>query len=427
MCPEARSAGANVGVSVSPPERAGPAESVSPRARFIQAAWGVKLFLQRVLRLALRSRTASWEFVGPSGCEPISVPLVGVGYEPRTKLARSVKLRDRVWLWREPSNPHDPNAVACIDGQGCTLGYLSRHLAAEMAPYMDRGANPIEAVVTELSTDVHGALLGVRVGFYVPEALVELIRAARPQLSYCFEVGQAGTRYLSLDCDEPTLHEVMGQLAARGHPCLRHGLSSRPASDGRQYRWYAAFESDLTEEFVRDFFARAFGVLTAEQQVRQEVQEWVEVYEEENEDLRAKLAEAKAELERERQHAEAILRDSQRKERELRRAQREELPKFLGLFAPQLHFVRDSVDVLAMELASHDDLLRKLAALATAPQEVRARRVQMAPDWSELHFSTGRADDGRLYFRRAGNRWQVLVSFKGQQSRDLQYLKTFKG
>lgn len=71
---------------------------------------------------------------------PLTFTMVGVYYRLPTYEIR--KLQDRlpigVWLQREKSNSHDPNAIKVM-GEGRHIGYLSRQVAAEIAPRMDRG------------------------------------------------------------------------------------------------------------------------------------------------------------------------------------------------------------------------------------------------------------------------------------------------
>ncbi|MCX8071009.1 MAG: HIRAN domain-containing protein [Candidatus Binatia bacterium] len=376
------------------------------------------------LRRAVGQRASAQEFEGPPGHEPLSVPVVGIAYEPRNELVRLLKLRDPVWLWREPLNPFDGNAIAVANERGVKFGHLSRRLAAILAGFMDQGHNPVPAVVTEVASDVRGGLLGLKVGFYLPEALVEQIQAAaRPDIAYCFEIGQAGTKYLSLDCDEPTLHEVMERLQRTGYRCVRHAMSARAAIDGHQYRWYVVLEGDANEERVQEFFAREFGLVPLQRQLEERENEWMELFEQEKAGLQKTITELREELRQARAMAQEIVAQNRRTERQVRKAQREELPKLLTLLLPEIELLRDSLDVIAMELPSYEDVLGKLRLLATAPNRVRAKRVQTAPEWSELRYSTGRGDDGRLYFKRVQDRYAVLVSLKTQQERDMAYLK----
>ena len=41
-------------------------------------------------------------------------------------------------LVREPDNPHDPNAIR-VEMAGFYLGYVPRHIAKDLAPFIDRG------------------------------------------------------------------------------------------------------------------------------------------------------------------------------------------------------------------------------------------------------------------------------------------------
>ncbi len=413
------------GVAAAPP-LGGRADAKTLVARLYRS-------LTSMVRLFSRQGLRVWNFSAPPGHEPVTVSVVGIQYEPRTELVRSVALRERVWLWREPWNSYDVNAIAVKNEHGVKLGHVSRYLAAALAPYMDGGHNPMPAVITELASDVQGTLLGLKVGLYLPRSVVAGMQGGTPRLSYCFEIAQAGTRYLSLDCDEVTLHEVMAQLEMRGYPCLRYALSSRPAIDGRQYRWYVVLDGEVGEREIHDFFCRHFGLVPEQQQAEEKVKEWVETFEaenlslkEENQRLRQAIDNLGVELRRAREETQTLKTESRRKECELRRAQRAELPRFLELFAPSLTLVRDSVDVLTVELQSYDDALKKLSLLARAPEQLRAKRVQSAPEWSEIRFSTGRSDDGRFYFKRTKDRCFVLVSLKTEQARDLEYLKKHK-
>ena len=54
----------------------------------------------------------------------------------------------------------------------------------------------------------------------------------------------------------------------------------------------------------------------------------------------------------------------------------------------------------------------------------KAKRFHVGPGWYEIHFRTGRANDGRLYYRKRNNEDEVdvLVSIKRRQERDKNYL-----
>lgn len=81
-------------------------------------------------------------------------PLAGfVYYEGKGVWAR-MKRGDRLTLVREPSNPHDANAVR-IEWQGHMLGYVPRRDVSDLARQMDHGA-AVNAHVTELARAPNG-------------------------------------------------------------------------------------------------------------------------------------------------------------------------------------------------------------------------------------------------------------------------------
>lgn len=66
--------------------------------------------------------------------------LRGVSFEERQSLIAGLKEGAILALSREPNNPADANAIACFTAEGEKLGYLSRQIAAQLAPLMDLGA-----------------------------------------------------------------------------------------------------------------------------------------------------------------------------------------------------------------------------------------------------------------------------------------------
>lgn len=77
----------------------------------------------------------------------------GVTYAGRQDLIATLNAGDSLMLLREVNNPADGNAVACLIENGEKIGYLSRQIAAQLAPLMDLGAI-YEAVVTEVTGNV---------------------------------------------------------------------------------------------------------------------------------------------------------------------------------------------------------------------------------------------------------------------------------
>lgn len=65
--------------------------------------------------------------------------VVGVTRGNRQAVIRKCRKREQLQLIREPDNSADKNAVIVARASGEQLGYLSRDLAEEIAPRLDKG------------------------------------------------------------------------------------------------------------------------------------------------------------------------------------------------------------------------------------------------------------------------------------------------
>ncbi len=135
--------------------------------------------------------------------------------------------------------------------------------------------------------------------------------------------------------------------------------------------------------------------------------------------LRASLEAAEAGL------AEALARPQDRPAPAGRRQARAdaELQTVLRTLLPGIELVRGSADFILTELEDRRDLYAKLRLLVDDPVSVGGKRVHAADGWLEVHMSTGRGRDGRLYYRKRDQGWSVLVSDKAAQPNDFQWLK----
>lgn len=93
----------------------------------------------------------------------------------------------------------------------------------------------MQAVVTELTSDISAGVVGAAVSFYVPRELASEILGQAPTWELCCDVGAEGITYLFLNCDEAELSRVNEALRRTGRRWVRSGLSYRAAPDGRQY------------------------------------------------------------------------------------------------------------------------------------------------------------------------------------------------
>ncbi|NJR77519.1 hypothetical protein [Sphingomonas corticis] len=100
-----------------------------------------------------------------------------------------------------------------------------------------------------------------------------------------------------------------------------------------------------------------------------------------------------------------------------------ELQTVLRTLLPGIDLVRGSADFILTEVEDRRDLYGKLRLLIDDPVSVGGKRVHAADGWLEVHMGTGRGRDGRLYYKKSGLRWSVLVSDKAAQPNDFQWLK----
>jgi hypothetical protein len=94
---------------------------------------------------------------------------------------------------------------------------------------------------------------------------------------------------------------------------------------------------------------------------------------------------------------------------------------------PRTRPPRDTLDVAATEFLSRRGFYRALDERdrSTRGMPSAGKIVMGAPGRIERHVSQGQDDTGRPYARldRADRKWDVLVSHKGEQSRDIDGLR----
>ena len=72
----------------------------------------------------------------------------------------------------EPSNPYDHNAIKVSRSNSEQIGYLSRFLAASIAPYFRAYRNPVKGKVSLLTGSIwDGYTLGCVVTFKLPRLI----------------------------------------------------------------------------------------------------------------------------------------------------------------------------------------------------------------------------------------------------------------
>jgi len=103
---------------------------------------------------------------------------------------------------------------------------------------------------------------------------------------------------------------------------------------------------------------------------------------------------------------------------------REEIAAMLAGLLPRMILLRDSEVVITAEFASRRALWRSLGELNGASGAPHGwKKIRGAERWWERHVSNGQDDSGRIYARHAaGEQWEILVSHKTEQPRDIAWL-----
>ncbi len=88
--------------------------------------------------------------------------VAGVTFEGRQRYIRHMQVGERLTLERDRYNPYDSNAIKVINARGEQIGFISRDVAAQLAPKMDRGVF-CYAVCSAITGDNPGDNLGVNI------------------------------------------------------------------------------------------------------------------------------------------------------------------------------------------------------------------------------------------------------------------------
>lgn len=105
---------------------------------------------------------------------------------------------------------------------------------------------------------------------------------------------------------------------------------------------------------------------------------------------------------------------------------KDEIEVVLATLIPEVRLMRDSLDVVAAEFSNRRALYRGLAELRTAIGRLPPtwKKLRGLEQWWERHMSDGQDDAGRIYVRFSATDciWDVLISHKSEQSRDITWL-----
>jgi hypothetical protein len=90
---------------------------------------------------------------------------------------------------------------------------------------------------------------------------------------------------------------------------------------------------------------------------------------------------------------------------------------------PSIIFIND-IESILLSIANVESLFAVLREIES--RAAKGRQIAGADDWYDTHFSTGNDDDGRVYWRQAGQVRYVLVGFKDGQQGDIAKLRRWR-
>jgi hypothetical protein len=105
---------------------------------------------------------------------------------------------------------------------------------------------------------------------------------------------------------------------------------------------------------------------------------------------------------------------------------KDEIDIVLATLIPEIRLMRDSLNVVAAEFSNRRALYRGLAELRMASGRMPPnwKKLKGLEQWWERHMSDGQDDAGRIYVRFSVTErlWDVLISHKSEQTRDIIWL-----
>lgn len=100
---------------------------------------------------------------GIANADSFVTKVVGVSFEGRQNSIKGLKTGDELFFERQPTNPHDANAIAIVDSIGTQYGYIMKKHAKELAPILDSGVEYTIEVININGLEVDGNHTGINI------------------------------------------------------------------------------------------------------------------------------------------------------------------------------------------------------------------------------------------------------------------------
>ena len=377
--------------------------------------------------------------------------VAGLDYEERRHVLPELRLEDVLRLVREPQNSSDCNAIRVETLKGQSVGFVNKPAAEVLAPHFDSGLK-FHAFVTGIEGGRYAGKPLLRIGIVSEEGAQPKLPSDEYPLAYFAET-RGDKIGLLLDGSDSARQNVINELLKQGFKCVNFRKSTRLASDGHQYDWSLDVQSSTSGdnsgvEVIQDIFAQCWHLH------RKEDWDRLLFLDEELEKTRELITKLKAEVsdteklahdysedagreQQERQKADMKLQDAERRlldlegEKQKWAQMRERVVKcdermalVIQTLFPSVIFLKNSLRWALDKVNDPIPLMKVLNSISGVEgDQLRAKSVKTTKDWKELHFNTGYDDQGRIYFRRAGDGLIILISDKGRQNNDFEFLR----
>jgi regulator of replication initiation timing len=272
-----------------------------------------------------------------------------------------------------------------------------------------------KAYIIDLKSDLIADVYGVKIAVPMDEKVFKKFTRKGINLDFIFEKSESGRQYLLLDCEEHRFDSILELLEKKKFHINRKGISYRPASNGKLYSWYILLDDNVETDKIQKHLIKKFPRLV-EKLDQQLTEEYVNIQDKEISSLQEQNAVLAFENSK-------LYKQVQRYGK-ANKKMNEEFDKILSLVLEDVQFLRDSLDVLKNEIQDYSDPLKKLLQIR-GDNELKATKINTLENWFELHFNTGQRDNGRIYFQRKSGKIHVLVTFKKEQKKDINYLKNY--
>lgn len=405
------------------------------------------LALKRWWRLMRSTRASRFDTApGSASVDLQQTPISGLEFYGVQAVLPSLRLQEPVWLVREPENHVDKNAIRVETLDGRHLGHINRDAARVLAKLMDAGTF-FPAYVAGIEGGRFATKSALTIGVCTggkAEKPVQLPSDDAP--TAYFAESRPDCTYLAVNGRDGAIRNVVAALGTNGLKCTRPKPSTRLAPDGHMYDWFVEVTPPAAlaappEDVIAKVFAERWDLhakgdwermslidallqeekekVATKERATQEITELAEEYSRDVEQQRT----AREEAERELTSARIRLQQMQDMKHRIERNNQTRVEMVRAVF-PTFDFARRSLEAAVQELTDLLPLLRVLRDIdrETAAAPCKSRRVQGAKDWREFHFNTGTDTLGRLYYRTGDGKTEVLISRKGEQKTDVEFL-----